>query len=188
MLRELILSDFKRHNFKTITILNLLLIFAVQPIPGLKYMTVFRLTQHYMRKNRFLFYFFFLWLRRLKVKYGLDISYRTNIGKGIYIGHFGGIVVHGDVEIGDYCNLSQGITLGVSNYGEKSGAPIIGHHVFLGPSSCVFGNVIVGNHVTIGANAVVTEDVPDNSTVLSPKSTTINKDLSAYFIHNLENE
>ena len=188
MLRELILSDFKRHNFRSISLRNLFAIFLIQPIPGLKYMILFRLTQHYRRKNRFLFYFFFLWLRRLKVKYGLDISYRTKIGKGIYVGHFGGVVVHGDVEIGDYCNLSQGITLGVSNYGEKSGVPIIGHHVFLGPGSCVFGNVTVGNHVTIGANAVVTEDVSDNSTVLSPKSTTINKDLSAYFIHNLENE
>jgi serine O-acetyltransferase len=109
------------------------------------------------------------------------------MGKGIYIGHFGGVVVHGDVEIGDNCNLSQGITLGLSNYGEKKGAPTIGHHVFLGPGSCIFGNVIVGNHVTIGANAVVTEDVPDNSTVLSPKSIQIDKDLSAYFVHNLDN-
>ena len=187
MLRELILSDFKRHNFRSISLRNLLTIFVIQPIPGLKYMTIFRLTQYYRRTNRLLFYFFFLWLRRLKVKYGLDISYRTKMGKGIYIGHFGGVVVHGDVEIGDNCNLSQGITLGLSNYGEKKGVPKIGHHVFLGPGSCIFGNIIVGNHVTIGANAVVTEDVPDNSTVLSPKSIQIDKDLSAYFVHNLDN-
>lgn len=187
MVRELILSDFKRHNFTSISLGNLLSIFVIHPIPGLKYMIIFRLTQNYRRKNRLLFYFFFLWLRRLKVKYGLDISYRTKMGKGIYIGHFGGIVIHGDVEIGEYCNLSQGITLGTSNYGKKTGAPIIGHHVFLGPGACVFGKIMIGNHVTIGANAVVTEDVPNNSTVLSPKSTQIDKDLSAYFVHNLDN-
>jgi hypothetical protein len=45
-----------------------------------------------------LFYFFYLWLRRLKYKYGFDISYRTTIGKGLYIGHSGGIVIHGDKD------------------------------------------------------------------------------------------
>ena len=46
--------------------------------------------------------------------------------------------------------------------------------------------ITIGNHVTIGANTVVTEDVPDHFTVLSPKSILIDKDLSAYFIHNLD--
>lgn len=186
MLKEIILSDFKRYNLSTLSFGNLLSVFIFQPIPGLKFMTILRLTQHYRRNNRFLFYILFLWLRRLKVKYGIDISYRTKMGVAIYIGHFGGIVIHGDAEIGDYCNLSQGITIGISNYGEKKGVPTIGHHVFLGPGSCVFGNITIGNHVTIGANAVVTEDVSDHFTVLSPKSISIQKDLSAYFVHNLE--
>lgn len=186
MLRQLILSDFRRYNFSALSLGNVITIFITQPIPGLIFLTVLRLTQYYRRKNRFLFYFFFLWLRRLKVKYGFDISYRVKIGKGIYIGHFGGIVIHGDVEIGDYCNLSQGITIGINNYGKKEGVPIIGHNVFFGPGSCVFGNITIGNHVTIGANTVVTEDVPDHFTVLSPKSILIDKDLSAYFIHNLD--
>ncbi|WP_166426985.1 LbetaH domain-containing protein [Flavobacterium psychrotolerans] len=108
------------------------------------------------------------------------------MGKGIYIGHFGGVVIHGDAEIGDYCNLSQGMTIGISNHGDKMGVPTIGSHVFFGPGSCVFGNVMVGSHVTIGANAVVTENIPDKYTVLSPKSIQIDKDLSVFFIHNLE--
>ena len=154
------------------------------PNPGLKFMTVFRLTQHYRRKNRMLFYFFFLWLRNLKYKYGFDISYRTQIGKGFYIGHFGNIVIHGDTVIGTNCNISQGITLGVNNAGKKRGVPTIGNNVFVGPGACVFGNITIGNHVTIGANAVVTENVLDNHTVLSPSTTIINKDLSQFYIHN----
>ncbi|MBK9223722.1 MAG: hypothetical protein IPO23_01960 [Flavobacterium sp.] len=73
----------------------------------------------------------------------MDISYRTKIGKGIYVGHFGGVVVHGDVEIGDYCNLSQGITLGVSNYGKNRNT----HYwssCFLGPGSCVLVTLLSG--------------------------------------------
>lgn len=187
MVKELILSDFKRHNFYAIGIKNVCSIFILQPIPGLKFMVILRLVQHYRRKNRLLFYFFFLWLRRLKVKYGLDISYRTQIGKGFYIGHFGGIVIHGDAVIGDFCNISQGITIGVSNYGDKAGIPTLGNRVFMGPNACVFGNIVVGNNVTIGANVVVTNSVPDGQTVLPSKMITLDKDLSPYYIHNTSN-
>lgn len=115
----------------------------------------------------------------------MDISYRTQIGKGLYIGHFGGIVIHGDAVIGDYCNISQGITIGVSNYGEKVGVPTLSNYVFIGPNACIFGNVIIGNHVTIGANAVVTESIPDQKTVLSSKTILLDKNLSPYYIHNI---
>ena len=134
-----------------------------------------------------LFYFFFLWLRRLKVKYGFDISYRTQIGKGFYIGHFGNIVIHGDAVIGQNCNISQGMTIGVNNYGEKKGVPTIGNYVFIGPNAGVFGNITIGNNVTIGANAVVTESIGDGKTILPSKMTIVDKDLSSYYIHNSSN-
>ena len=184
MLKEILIADFKRYNLNKIKFNTLILIFVIDPVPGLKYITIFRLTQYYRRRNRMLFYFFFIWLRRLKVKYGFDISYRTQIGKGFYIGHFGNIVIHGDSVIGENCNISQGITIGISNFGEKKGVPTIGHDVFIGPGACVFGNVTIGNHVTIGANAVVTENIPNHTTVLSSKNTIINKDLSPFYIHN----
>ena len=87
--------------------------FGIYYAPGLKFTLIFRLCQYYRSKNKFIFYFFMTWLNRLKYKYGFDISYRTDIGKGLYIGHFGGIVIHGDAKIGENCNLSQGITIGV---------------------------------------------------------------------------
>ena len=185
-LKEIILSDYKRCGIKVINLKVLFKTFIMMPNPGLKFMTIFRLTQHYRRKNRVLFYFFFFWLRNLKYKYGFDISYRTQIGKGFYIGHFGNVVIHGDTIIGDNCNISQGITFGVNNAGKKMGVPTIGNNVFVGPGACVFGNITIGNHVTIGANSVVTEDVPDNQTVLSPTVTIINKDLSPFYIHNCD--
>lgn len=186
MLRQLINSDYKRYNLSKISWKTFWFTFVSHPIPGLKFLTIFRLTQHYRTKNRLLFYFFFLWLRRLKVKYGIDISYRTQIGKGLYIGHFGTIVVHGDAVIGDYCNISQGITIGTNNYGSKKGVPIIGNKVFIGPNAGVFGKITIGNNVTIGANSVVTESIDSNQSVVAPKPIIVNKDLSSYYIHNLE--
>lgn len=187
MLKEYILSDYNRCGINKISLRVLFSTFWIQPNPGLKFMTIFRLTQHYRRRNRMLFYFFFLWLRRLKVKYGFDISYRTQIGKGFYIGHFGSIVIHGDAVIGENCNISQGMTIGVSNYGKKTGVPRIGNSVFIGPNAGVFGNITVGNNVTIGANSVVTEDIADGQTVLPSKMIIIDKDLSPYYIQNSGN-
>lgn len=182
----MLISDYKRYGYNKISFGRLFFVFISHPIPGLKFITIFRMTQKYRRKNRLLFFFFFLWLRRLKVKYGIDISYRTQIGKGLYIGHFGNIVIHGDTIIGENCNISQGITIGVSNYGDKIGVPILGNNVFLGPGSCIFGKITIGNNVTIGANAVVLDSVTDFQTVLSPKTTVIDKDLSSYYIHNTD--
>lgn len=182
MLRNILLADFKRYNRHSLSLKTLFSVFVLQPIPGLKYMTIFRLVQHYRTRNRLLFYFFFLWLRRLKVKYGFDISYRTQIGKGFYIGHFGTVVIHGDSVIGENCNISQGITIGVNNYGTKKGVPVIGNCVFLGPNACVFGNISIGDNVVIGANTVVTDSVPAGKTVVPSSATIIDKDLSEYYI------
>jgi serine O-acetyltransferase len=184
MLKQTILSDYRRCGLTYLSLTVLIKTFIIMPNPGLKFMTIFRLTQYYRKRNRFLFYFFFLWLRNLKVKYGFDISYRTQIGKGFYIGHFGGVVIHGDTIIGDNCNISQGITFGVNNYGATKGVPTIGNNVFVGPGACVFGNITIGNHVTIGANTVVTESVRSHVTVMISKVVIIEKDLSPFYIHN----
>ena len=184
MIRHTIASDYKRCGISRISFGVLLKTFIFMPNPGLKFLTIFRLTQHFRKRNKAMFYFFFLWLRHLKVKYGFDISYRTQIGEGFYIGHFGSVVIHGDTVIGANCNISQGITIGISNSGSHIGVPKIGANVFIGPGACIFGAITIGNHVTIGANAVVTQSVPDYHTVLSPKITILDKDLSAFYIHN----
>jgi len=187
MEKSKLVADFNRYNISKINFRTLFFVFISHPIPGLKFMTIFRMTQQYRRKNRFLFYFFFFWLRRLKVKYGFDISYRTQIGEGFYIGHFGSIVIHGDALIGENCNISQGITIGVSNYGNKIGVPSIGNHVFIGPNAGIFGKITIGNNVTIGANSVVTESIENGKTILPAKSIIVDKDLSSYYIHNASN-
>ena len=156
----------------------------IEVIPGIKFSIIFRLCQHYRYKNKLIFYFFFLWLRRIKYRYGFDISYRTTIGKGLYIGHFGGIVIHGDTEMGDNCTISQGITIGILNRGKNAGIPKIGNQVFIGPSAVILGAISIGNDVLIGANAVVTFDVPDHSVVAAPVAEIISSKGSAGYVGN----
>jgi serine O-acetyltransferase len=99
-------------------------------------------------------------------KFGIGIPFETEIGPGFFIGHFGCIFVHPDCCIGKNCNLSQGVSIGVSNRGEKKGCPTIGDNVYIGPGAKIFGAIHIGNHAAIGANCVVTKDVPDNAVVV----------------------
>ena len=175
--KNTIRQDLRRYTIdKPLTLRVFLKCFYILNIPGLKFTIIHRYCQYYRRKNRLLFYFFMLWLRHLKVKYGFDISYRTTIGKGFYIGHFGGIVINGDAVIGENCNLSQGVTIGVLVRGNKTGIPKIGDRVFIGPGATILGGITIGTDVLIGANAMVTFDVPDNAVVASPLATIISYD------------
>lgn len=182
MLREILLADYARCGFKKLSLGVLMQVFWWQPNPGLKFLTYFRLTQYYRRKNRLLFYVFFLGCRKMKYKYGFDISYRARIGKGLYIGHFGGIVIHGDAVIGEHCNLSQGMTIGVLNRGKNSGVPTIGDRVFMGPNSVILGGITIGNEVLIGANAVVTFDVADKAVLAAPLASVISHQGTANYV------
>ncbi len=154
--------------------------------PGLRFMMIFRFCQHYRRRNRVLFYFYYRWWRALKYRYGIDISYRTQLGKGFYIGHFGGIVVHGDTVIGENCNISQGTTIGVLHGGKLSGVPTIGDRVFIGPGAVILGGCKIGNDVLVGTNAVVTFDVPENSVVAPAKSEIISSTGSSRYVGNIK--
>lgn len=104
-------------------------------------------------------------LRSLGFKLGISIPWYTKISPGLFIGHFGAIVVNGDATIGANCNLSQGVTIGQSNRGDRAGCPVLGDNVYIGPGAKLIGAIKIGNNVAIGANAVVTKDVPDNAVV-----------------------
>ncbi|HPC94050.1 MAG TPA: hypothetical protein PLU87_03845 [Sedimentisphaerales bacterium] len=104
--------------------------------------------------------------RRLEIKYGISIPHTTDIGPGLFIGHWGGIVVNDRVIIGRDCNLSHGVTIGRRNRGRFKGCPRIGDRVYVGPGAAIIGSVCVGSDVAIGANAVVVDHVPDNAVVV----------------------
>lgn len=74
-------------------------------------------------------------------------------------------MVNHRVRIGRNCNISHGVTLGQANRGRRTGVPVIGDGVYIGPGAKVVGAVTVGDNVAIGANCVVVDDVPDNAVV-----------------------
>lgn len=107
--------------------------------------------------------FCFVWHKFIEIITGINLPSSAEIGKGLYIGHFGGIILNSEVKLGEYCNLSQDVTIGIAGRGDKRGCPIIGSRVYIAPGVRIIGPVTVGNDVAIGANAVVTKDLPDNA-------------------------
>lgn len=108
---------------------------------------------------------------RLSRKYGIQISPKTKIGYGLFIGHGVGIVINDTAVIGNNVNLSQFLTIG-SNHGKAAN---IGNNVYIGPSVCIVEDVNIGDNVIIGAGCVVTTDVPDNFTAVGVPNRLISK-------------
>jgi serine O-acetyltransferase len=104
-------------------------------------------------------------LHHYSIRYGIDISRDARIGSGLYIGHFGGIFVNAEVVVGDNCNISQGVTLGRQNRGDREGCPTIGNNVYIAPGAKIIGRITVGDSAAVGANAVVVDDVAPGTTV-----------------------
>ena len=99
-------------------------------------------------------------------KYGLEISTRACIGRGLYLGHPYNITVSGGAVIGDNVNLHKGCTIGRENRGKRQGAPIIGNCVSVGINATVVGKIRIGDDVMIAPNSFVNFDVPSHSIVI----------------------
>lgn len=104
-------------------------------------------------------------LNHYQYKYGFQILPNTKIGKGLYIGHLGPVVINGQAELGENCTLGNVVTIGQTNRGERAGCPKIGDNVWIGTGAVVVGKIDIGDNVLIAPNAFVNFDVPSNSIV-----------------------
>lgn len=130
--------------------------------PGLRFLYFFRNAQNTSSKSP-LGIFYRVMLKRYQVRYGFQISAKTSIGGGLYLGHWGTVVVNPKAVIGKNCNLAHGVTIGQTNRGEKAGVPVIGDDVWIGTNAVIVGGITIGNNVLIAPNSYVTENIPDNS-------------------------
>jgi serine O-acetyltransferase len=79
------------------------------------------------------------------------------------------IFISGAARIGSNAVIFQQVTIGSNTIpGSKGqGAPTIGNNCYIGAGAKIIGGVRIGHNVRIAANAVVYQDVPDDSVVLS---------------------
>jgi serine O-acetyltransferase len=96
--------------------------------------------------------------RVVELMTGISIPPTAQVGKGLLIEHFGGVVVHSGAKIGDFCTLSHQVTIGSKVPGGKS--PVLGNHVYVCAGAKILGDITVGDRCIIGANAVVLHSIP----------------------------
>jgi serine O-acetyltransferase len=101
----------------------------------------------------------------IEILTGISLPPECEIGDGLYIGHFGGLIVSGQARLGNHCNLSQGVTIGVAGRGDRRGCPVLGNRVYVGAGAILIGNIQIGDDAAIGAGAVVTKSVPPRAVV-----------------------
>jgi len=121
-------------------------------------------------------------LKALEIVTGISLPSSCEIGEGLYIGHFGPTIINGNVRIGRFCNLSQGVTIGQGGRGDKKGTPVLGDRVYVGAHAIVIGKITIGDDAAIGAGAVVTKSVPARGVVVGNPARVISHDGSFDFI------
>ena len=99
-------------------------------------------------------------------KTGIEIHPGATIGKGLFIDHGMGVVIGETTEIGDNCTLYQGVTLGGTGKDTGKRHPTLGNNVLVGAGAKVLGPFKISDNSKIAANAVVLEEVPENSTAV----------------------
>lgn len=164
-------DDLKRYGFVT----RRQIFFAWFKVPQIRFLIVFRKAVTY-RRFSFRWLFFSILLKHYSLKIGYQIPIGTKIGKGLYLGHRGSIVINPESVIGENCNIAQGVTIGQTNRGRLQGAPVIGSKVWIGANAVIVGKIYIGNNVLIAPNSYVNMDVPDNSIVLGNPAQIIPKE------------
>lgn len=144
--------------------------------PGFKYIFIVRKCKYHKKKSKLLFLIWYMLLKHYQYKYGIQMSYKTQIGDGFYFGGINSITINKDTIIGKNVNILKGVLLGYNPRGEKKGCPKIGDQVWIGPNSVIVGNVNIGDKVLIAPGAFVNFDVPSNSIVIGNPGKIINKD------------
>ena len=104
---------------------------------------------------------------------GIEIHPGAKIGKNLFIDHGMGVVIGETSEIGNNVTIYHAVTLGGSSPSIDSERqrhekrhPTIGDDVVIGSGAQIIGPIKIGNGSRVAANAVVVNDVPENSTMV----------------------
>jgi len=104
---------------------------------------------------------------------GIEIHPGATIGKNLFIDHGMGVVIGETSIIGDNVTIYHAVTLGGISPSIDSDLqrnekrhPTIGNDVVIGSGAQIIGPVTVGKCARIAANAVVVNDVSDDTTMV----------------------
>ena len=97
---------------------------------------------------------------------GMEVCVGAQIGVPLIVRHPSGIVIGGGTQVGSYCIILQGVTLGEKYVLNSDGKyPVVGNGVQIGCNSSILGGVIIGQNSVIGAHSLVLNNVESGQTV-----------------------
>tara|TARA_A100001015_G_scaffold152597_1_gene169249 strand:+ start:690 stop:1268 length:579 start_codon:yes stop_codon:yes gene_type:complete len=104
---------------------------------------------------------------------GIEIHPGAKIGINLFIDHGMGVVIGETSEIGNNVTIYHAVTLGgispsidSERQRHEKRHPTIGDDVVIGSGAQIIGPIKIGNGSRVAANAVVVNDVPENSTMV----------------------
>ena len=155
--------------------------------PGFRFTCYLRKTAHYSSRKKSFAVIAYLYNRVLyhhyRFRYGFDISPTTRIGPGLYIGHFGGVVISPHAVLGANVNIAHGVTIGAASRGPRTGAPTLEDRVWVGANAVLVGNIVIGHDALIAPGAYVNFDVPPMAVVLGNPGKVISSEGSIGYVN-----
>ena len=123
-----------------------------------------------------------IWQKIIEMSSGISIPASAQIGHSFYIGHFGGVILNAKTIIGNNCNISQGVTIGISGQGKNRGVPKIGNNVYIGANAVIAGSIIIEDNVLIAACSLVNTNATSNSVMLGVPAIKVSEKSSEGYI------
>ena len=166
-------ADYKRvsekHTYKnkgTIKKIIIILLFN----PGFQAVLNYRICHWLVIRKAPLIHIIFQ--RTTEILTGISIPPDVQIGKGLLVEHFGGIIIDGNSIIGEYCTISHCVTIG--NKVPSGDVPVIGNNVYICVGAKILGNITIGDNCVVGANAVVLKSFPPKTIIAGIPAKMIN--------------
>lgn len=127
-----------------------------------KFQIILRKHEYYQNCSKNILMRYYYGYKHKKYGFKLGFSIPCNVfGAGLRINHFGNIVVNSEAEIGEWCDIHQGVNIGQNI--EKNSVPKIGDNVWIGPGVKIFGDIVLGNNMMLAANAVVNKSFEEGN-------------------------
>jgi serine O-acetyltransferase len=140
------------------------LLSAIFFFPGFRAVAIMRLQFTFQKRARYRASMFVSSLNHILT--GMEVCVGAQIGAPIIVRHPSGIVIGGGTQIGSYCVILQGVTLGEKYVIDSDGKyPSVGNGVQIGCNASILGGVTIGENSVIGAHSLVLNDVQAGHTV-----------------------
>jgi serine O-acetyltransferase len=129
-----------------------------------KFMYLLRMVEYYenhqIKFNKIFFlYYYKLRFKRIGLKLGFTIPPNV-FGPGLYIPHYGTIVVNQNAKIGKNCVLHTQVCIAGNDF------KIIGDNAYISTGVVITGLINLGNDISIASNSLVNKSFNENSILL----------------------